>query len=53
MAKVRIEYGPKQRTEVDNKWMLVMEGLGYEFIGSGYNFKTNKRDLSFSNEENI
>ena len=50
MAKIKIEYGPKQRTEIDDKWMLAMNELGYEFIGSGYNFKKQIRDLSFSNE---
>lgn len=34
-------------TTLDKLLTKVANGIGLEFVGSGYNFKTKKRDLQF------
>ena len=47
MATVKIEYKPIQKDSIDEYWDEAMSKLGYEFVGSGYNFKTQTRDLCY------
>lgn len=44
---MKFTYTGELRTELDDKIIAYAEKQGFEFIGSGYNFETQTRDLSF------
>ena len=48
--KLKIEYDFPENNKfeiIDNAIAKVVKRLGYKFEGSGFNMKTNKRDLVF------
>jgi len=51
--KITIEYDGKPNEEIDSRIAGVLEfsPLNFDWQGQGYDFKKNKRDISFIKEE--
>ena len=47
---MKFTYTGELKPELDEKIILFAEKQGFEFIGSGYNFKTKTRDICFESE---
>ena len=47
---MKFTYTGELRPELDEKITAYAEKQGFEFVGSGYNFKTQTRDLSFEKQ---
>ena len=48
---MKIYYSGKQNSRLDKTLEVILNLFQYEFIGSGYNFKKNERDLQFEIKE--
>ena len=51
MENIKVEYSSMPKSVLDEQITNTMSEIGFVFIGSGYNFKTKKRDLCFSDGE--
>ena len=50
MSKVTVTYDNYIDTELDDEIHKIAKRKGYEFIGSGCNLKTGKRDMTFEKQ---
>ena len=46
--KIKVVYEGEPIKSLDDNIIQALEGMGAEYYASGYNFKTNQRDVAFN-----